>query len=78
MAKPQYYKGMPKWQVWAALAGAIALGKLSESLLYQLKGSDPVVLIGAAAALALVAVGAGFILAHRASAVEPMRALRYE
>ena len=25
MAKPQYYKGMPKWQVWAALAGAIAI-----------------------------------------------------
>ncbi len=25
MAKPQYYKGMPKWHVLAALAGAIAL-----------------------------------------------------
>lgn len=25
MAKPQYYKGMPKWQVWAALAGALAI-----------------------------------------------------
>ncbi|HYM24781.1 MAG TPA: ABC transporter permease [Vicinamibacterales bacterium] len=60
------------------LAGAIALGKLSESLLYQLKGSDPVVLVGAAGALALVALGAGFVPAHRASQVEPMRALRYE
>jgi len=60
------------------LAGAIGLGKLSESLLYQLKGSDPLVLAGAAAALAVVACGAGFIPAHRASQVEPMRALRYE
>ena len=60
------------------LAGAIGLGKLSESLLYQLKGSDPLVLAGAAAALAIVALGAGFIPAHRASQVEPMRALRYE
>jgi len=60
------------------LAGAIGLGKLSESLLYQLKGSDPGVLSGAAAALALVALGAGFIPALRASQVEPMRALRYE
>jgi len=60
------------------LAGAIGLGKLSESLLYQLKGSDPIVLSGAAAALALVALGAGFIPALRASQVEPMRALRYE
>jgi predicted permease len=60
------------------LAGAIGLGKLSESLLYQLKGSDPIVLAGAAIALAVVALGAGFIPAHRASQVEPMRALRYE
>jgi predicted permease len=60
------------------LAGAIGLGKLSESLLYQLKGSDPLVLAGAAAALALVSLAAGFIPAHRASQVEPMRALRYE
>jgi len=60
------------------LAGAIGLGKLSESLLYQLKGSDPIVLTGAGVALALVALGAGFIPAHRASQVEPMRALRYE
>lgn len=25
MAKPQYYHGMPKWQVWAAFAGALAI-----------------------------------------------------
>ncbi|MEO5753544.1 MAG: energy transducer TonB [Chthoniobacterales bacterium] len=25
MAKPQYYKGMPKWQVFASLAGALAI-----------------------------------------------------
>jgi periplasmic protein TonB len=25
MAKPQYYKASPKWQVWAAFAGALAI-----------------------------------------------------
>src|SRR5262249_37215988 len=40
------------------LAAAIGLGKLSESLLYQLKGWDPTVLAGSAVVLTLVALGA--------------------
>jgi ABC-type antimicrobial peptide transport system permease subunit len=60
------------------LSAAIGLGRLSESLLYQMKGWDPIVLAIAAVALTVVAFGAGFIPAHRASQVEPMRALRYE
>jgi predicted permease len=60
------------------LAAAIGLGKLAESLLYQLKGWDPIVLAVSAVALTLVALGAGFIPALRASQVEPMIALRYE
>jgi ABC-type antimicrobial peptide transport system permease subunit len=60
------------------LLAASGLGRLAESLLYQLKGSDPVVLAGSAAALTLVALAAGFVPAKRASRVDPMRALRYE
>ena len=60
------------------LAAAVGLGRLAESLLYQLRGYDPAVLAGAAVALTLVALGAGLIPAHRASQVEPMSALRYE
>jgi predicted permease len=60
------------------LAAAVGLGRLAESLLYQMQGYDPGVLIGAAVALTIVALGAGFIPAHRASQVEPMSALRYE
>jgi ABC-type antimicrobial peptide transport system permease subunit len=41
-------------------------------------GADPAVLALSAVALALVAVSAGFIPAHRASRVDPMRALKYE
>jgi len=62
----------------AGLAAAVALARLAQSLLYQMQGYDPAVLIGAAVSLTIVALGAGFIPAHRASQVEPMRALRYE
>jgi len=57
---------------------AVAVGHFAESLLYGLKGYDSVVLGGSAIALTLVALGAGFIPAMRASQIEPMTALRYE
>ena len=60
------------------LATAIGAGHLAQSLLFQLQGYDPAVLAASAVTLALVAFGAGFIPAHRASQVDPMSALRYE
>jgi ABC-type antimicrobial peptide transport system permease subunit len=60
------------------LGAAVGLGQLAQSLLFQLKGSDPVVLMAAAATLTAVSLVAGFIPAHRASQVDPMTALRYE
>jgi predicted permease len=60
------------------LAAAVGLGRLAQSLLFELQGSDPLVLVAAAVSLSLVALAAGFIPAHRASQVDPMSALRYE
>ena len=60
------------------LAAAVGLGRLAQSLLFELQGTDPLVLIAAAVSLSLVALAAGFIPAHRASQVDPMSALRYE
>jgi ABC-type antimicrobial peptide transport system permease subunit len=60
------------------LAAAVALARLAQSLLFQMQGYDPFVLIGSAVALTVVALAAGFIPAHRASQTDPMRALRYE
>jgi predicted permease len=60
------------------IAGAVALGRSMRSLLYELHGWDPVVLAGATLLLSVVALGAGYIPALRASRVHPMQALRYE
>ena len=70
---------------WMVLIGgvvgvvaAIGLGRLARSLLYGLQGHDPAVLVSATVLLSLVALGAGFIPALRASRISPMQALRYE
>jgi predicted permease len=60
------------------IAAAVGLGRLAQSMLYQLHGSDPAVLAGAAVSLSLVALVAGLVPAIRASRVEPTQALRHE
>lgn len=85
-AAPARVRGMVLRQVGAmtlvggaiGLTAAVWLGSLAQSLLFQMRGYDPVVLVGAAATLTLVALGAGLVPALRASRVEPMTALRYE
>ena len=79
-------RGMVLWQVGRmaligsviGIAGALGIGKAAQSLLYQLDGHDPAVIALSVVALALVALGAGFIPARRASRIDPMQALRYE
>ena len=50
----------------------------AEQILFEMKGRDPMVFVGATLTLALVAFVAGLIPAHRASKVDPMTALRWE
>lgn len=60
------------------IGGALGLGRAARSLLFGLEGHDPVVVAAATVVLVLIALGAGFIPALRASRVDPMQALRYE
>ena len=85
-AEPGRVRGMVLKQVGRMLAvgGAIGLtasvwlGTLAGALLFEMKGWDPVVLVSSAIGLTIVALAAGFVPAHRAAQIDPMRALRYE
>jgi predicted permease len=74
-----------KQVAWMTLAGA-AIGLVvaywsatsAEQILYEMKGRDPIVFIAATVTLALVALIAGLVPAHRAAKVDPMTALRWE
>ena len=60
------------------MIAAVAVGRLAQSILFEMQGHDPMVLTVSTIALSVVALAAGFIPAVRASKIDPMNALRYE
>ncbi len=62
----------------AGLAGAVALGRVMSSLLFEVSGSDPATLVAVTVGLASIALLASYIPAQRASRLDPVKALRYE
>jgi len=60
------------------LVGALALGRVVQSLLFNTSASDPATLLGVGVLLLAVAALASYLPARRAARVDPVVALRYE
>ena len=58
------------------LVAALGAGRAAQSLLFELDGHDPATVAASVAIIAVVALGAAYVPAWRASRVDPMRALR--
>ena len=64
--------------VCAGTAGALALGGLVASLLFDVRPRDPLVILGVIAAVATVGIVACFVAARRGLVLDPAAALRDE
>jgi putative ABC transport system permease protein len=73
-------RGMPPALIGlcAGLAGALALTRVLESQLYEIRATDPLTFLSAAVLLILVALAACCIPARRAARIDPASALRCE
>lgn len=60
------------------LAVALLVGRLAQQILVGLQFHDAAVIASSLAVLAIVALAAGLVPAHRAACVDPMRALKVD
>ena len=68
--------GLAAAGVAAGIAGAAALSSLMASMLFGVKGTDPVTYLAVSAVLAAVAIAATYVPSRRAARLDPVVALR--
>ena len=66
------------WGVGMGVVGAVVLSRVMANQLYGVSTRDPIIFIGVALALGLVALVATYLPARRASHINPLLALRGE
>ncbi len=59
-------------------AGAVALGRYLETLLFEVESTDPVTLTAVATLLLVVALAASCVPSRRAANLDPLTSLRYD
>jgi putative ABC transport system permease protein len=62
----------------AGVIAALLLGRLVQSLIYNVSSADPLTFVVVAFAVLFVAILAGYMPARRATKADPMTALRAE
>jgi putative ABC transport system permease protein len=62
----------------AGLAGSLVLTRFLQTMLFDVKPTDPITFAGISALLAAVALVACFVPARKATRVDPLVALRHE
>jgi putative ABC transport system permease protein len=60
------------------LAGSLATTRLVQTMLYDVKPSDPIVVVSVVVLLVMIALAACFVPAWRATRIDPVAALRAE
>ena len=64
--------------IGAGLAGTVVAARFVAALLYDVRPNDPLTLAGVSALLVAVAMVASYLPARRATAIDPVKALRNE
>ena len=70
--------GLAAIGIAVGLAGAFALTRFMQTVLYKVRPTDPLTFVSVAAGLLLIALAASFLPARRATRVSPITALRAE